>query len=54
MIYFLSGIIDNPDDSLFTYNAFGRWKKFYKPEYRPLFEATFNDTALKEKATEVL
>ena len=53
MVLFFVGIIDNPDDSLFTYNAINSWRTFYKPEYRPLFEATFNGTALQEKAIEV-
>lgn len=47
------GIIDNPDDSLFTYGASGSWNTFYKPDYTPLFEPTFNDPELEQEALEV-
>lgn len=44
------GIIDRPNDSIFTYGCSGSWNTFYKPDYTPLFEAKFNDPELEEEA----
>ena len=49
----LIGIITNPLDSLFTYNAEGSWNVFYRPAYEPAFAATFNDSGLEEDAIKV-
>ena len=48
-----TGIIADPSASLFTYDARGTWKTFYKPDYRPIFEVKFTDPELEEKAQEV-
>ena len=48
-----TGIIDDPNLSLFTYDEKGSWGTFYKPEYKPRFKAEFSDTELEEKAIEV-
>jgi deleted-in-malignant-brain-tumors protein 1 len=49
----MTWIIDNPDDSLFTYDVLGSWNTFFKPEYKPIFEVSFNDSTLEEKALEI-
>ena len=48
-----TGIIDDPNLSLFTYDDKGSWETFYKPEYKPRFKTEFSDTELEEKAIEV-
>ena len=44
------GIIDNEDDSLFTYGEGESWSTFYFPSFSPMFAPTFNDRVLEEKA----
>ena len=48
------GIVENPLDSLFIYDDTGSWNTFYRPDYKPIFEPQFNDTALEERAQEVM
>ena len=49
------GIIDNPQDSLFTYReSLGEsWAFFYDPDYIPAFAPTFDDPVLEEQANEI-
>ena len=60
MIYFISsflftGIIDNPEDSLFLYNELigESWELFYDPDYNPAFSPTFDDPDLEQLAVEI-
>uniref|UniRef100_A0A1X7U110 Deleted in malignant brain tumors 1 protein n=1 Tax=Amphimedon queenslandica TaxID=400682 RepID=A0A1X7U110_AMPQE len=49
----LTWILENPLESLFTYDDTGSWNTFYKPDYKPIFQPQFNDSALEEKAQEI-
>lgn len=52
-ILFTPGIIDDPDESLFTYNFEESWAFFYDPFYTPSFTPSFNDPELEELAVEI-
>ena len=49
------GIVDNPEDSLFTYSdSLGEsWTTFYDPDYIPAFAPAFDDPILEEQAMEI-
>ena len=49
----ITGIVDNPTESLFTYGPNGGWDTFYDPEYQPAFEVIFSDPNLQAQAQEV-
>ena len=51
----LTGIIDNANDSLFSYNeSLGEsWAYFYDPDYTPAFAPTFDDPDLEAEAIEI-
>ena len=54
-LYVFIGIIDNPEDSLFTYQeSLGEgWADFYDPDYTPAFAPTFDDPILEEEAVSI-
>ena len=53
-IYFtLTGIIDNAEDSLFTYAPGESWASFYTPQFMPTFTTTFSDPQLQARANEI-
>ena len=47
------GIINKPSDSLFTYHSGKSWSTFYCPDFTPVYEPRFNDSALEDKANEI-
>ena len=49
----ITGIVDNPTESLFTYGPNGGWDTFYNPEYQPAFEVIFSDPNQQAQAHEV-
>jgi len=49
----LTGIISNPNNSLFTYAEGNDWSNFYSPDFMPSFEVTFSDPALEAAANEL-
>ena len=54
--YFVDvGIIDNPQDSLFTYRELlgESWAFFYDPDYIPAFAPTFDDPFLEQQAKNI-
>ena len=51
--YHSVGIIDNPRDSLFTYQFGESWSTFYFPFFTPAYEPLFSDPSLKQKADEI-
>ena len=52
-LYIFSGIINTPEDSLFTYRDGEDWSTFYDPMFLPAFEASFSDPALEAEANSV-
>ena len=50
---FHSGIIDNPQDSIFFYKNGQDWSDFYSPTFSPVFEPTFASVGLGEQAKEL-
>ena len=52
-ILFCLGIIDNPSDSLFTYKCEESWSTYYFPSFTPVYEPSFSDPALEEKANQI-
>ncbi len=48
-----SGIIDDPNDSLFTYGANGGWDSFYSPTFVPQFGIEFTNDTIAKDAEEV-
>ena len=55
LIYIFVGIIDDPEDSLFSYQqTLGEsWAFFYDPDYTPAFSPTFDDPVLEEQASDI-
>ena len=49
----LVGIIDDPSDSLFTYKFGQDWSTFYFPDFTPVYEPSFVDPVLEDKANEI-
>lgn len=49
----ISGIIDDQEDSIFTYGENDDLFTYYFPDFEPTFEVTFNDSALEEAANEM-
>ena len=47
------GIIDNAEDSIFTYPVGQNWSTYHFPDFEPVFEITFTDLALQQAADEV-
>ena len=47
------GIINEPSDSLFTYHSGQSWSTFYCPDFTPVYEPRFNDSALEDKANKI-
>ena len=54
-VTFLAGIVDNANDSLFSYNESRgeSWAHFYDPDYTPAFAPTFDDPELEAQANEI-
>ena len=48
-----SGIIDSANDSLFTYGANESWSGFYCPDFEPIFELDFNDSAFSSEVLDL-
>lgn len=47
------GIIDNANDSLFTYGSEESWSTFYQPDFDPAFAPTFSSPALEQQANAI-
>ena len=52
-IHSLAGIIDDPEDSLFTYKPGSNWTIFYDPTFTPTYEPVFSDLDLEAEANEL-
>ena len=52
-LIFVSGIIDDPAESLFTYQDGQSWATYYSPSFIPVYDASFKDADLEAKAREV-
>ncbi len=50
---FFPGILKSVNESLFTYNAQENFAHFYDPNFNPVFETTFKNADLEDKAREV-
>ena len=48
-----TGIIDTPQDSLFTYQPGENWRTYYDPFYTPIFAPVFSDPDLLQQATNI-
>ena len=48
-----AGIIDDPDNSLFSYEEDKSWADYFDPNFTPAYKPTFTDPALEEKAMEI-
>ena len=48
-----AGIIDDPDNSLFSYEEDKSWADYFDPNFTPAYQPTFTDPALEEKAMEI-
>ena len=48
--FLLSGIIDSPRQSLFSYLNGKTWATYYDPLFQPAFEPEFQDTDLEMEA----
>ena len=53
LFIYYSGIIDNPQDSIFFYESGQDWSSFYSPNFSPVFEPTFASVGLEEQAKEL-
>ena len=49
----LTGIIDNAEDSIFTYGPGESWASFHTPQFMPMFTTTFSDPQLQAQANEI-
>ena len=47
------GIIDDPDNSLFSYEEGKSWADYFDPNFTPAYQPTFTDPALEERAMEI-
>ncbi len=48
--YFLAGIINSSNNSLFTYPSDQSYATFYDPLFSPMFEPSFEDAELENEA----
>ena len=48
-----TGIINNANDSLFTYGSGESWSTFYQPNFQPVFEPTFSSPELRQQADDI-
>ena len=48
-----AGIIDDPDNSLFSYEEGKSWVDYFDPNFTPAYQPTFTDPALEERAMEI-
>ena len=48
-----AGIIDDPDNSLFSYEEGKSWADYFDPDFTPAYQPTFTDPALEERAMEI-
>ena len=53
LIFTVVGIIDDPSDSLFTYKFGQDWSTFYFPDFIPVYEPSFVDPVLEDKANKI-
>jgi hypothetical protein len=49
----MTWIVNEPRESLFTYQSKGGWDTFHKPKFVPLFDIVFPDNATETEAHEV-
>lgn len=49
----MSGIISNPEDSLFIYGEGENATTFFKPDFVPVFEPSFSDPILEQEANSI-
>lgn len=47
------GIIDNAEDSLFSYAVNESWSTFYRPDFIPTYDVEFSNPFLAQQAIEV-
>ncbi len=50
---FYIGIINNSNESLFTYQTGRDWVSYYFPDFVPMFAPSFTDDSLQEEAKSV-
>ena len=48
-----AGIIDDPNNSLFSYGEGKSWADYFDPDFTPAYQPTFTDSALEERAMEI-
>ena len=48
-----AGIIDDPDNSLFSYEEGKSWADYFDLDFTPAYQPTFTDPALEERAMEI-
>ena len=48
-----AGIIDDPDNSLFSYQEGKSWADYFDPNFTPAYQPTFTDPALEARAMEI-
>ena len=48
-----AGIIDDPDNSLFSYEEGKSWADYFDPDFTPAYQPTFTHPALEERAMEI-
>ena len=48
-----AGIIDDPDNSLFSYEEGKSWADYFDIDFTPAYQTTFTDPALEERAMEI-
>ena len=48
-----AGIIDDPDNSLFSYEEGKSWADYFDPDFTPAYQPTFTDPALEERTMEI-
>ncbi len=52
MFYYV-GIVDSPQDSIFTYQPGQTWATFYDPHFVPVYKPTFSSPSLQEQAASI-
>ena len=50
---FASGIINDPANSLFTYNEEDNWNVYYNPFFEPVFTPIFSNPELEQEANAI-
>ena len=48
-----AGIIDAPNNSLFSYEEGKSWADYFDPNFTPAYRPTFTDPALEERAMDI-